>query len=192
MKITPIAACGLDMTIGKDGDLPWRLPADLRFFKRTTMGKPMIMGRRTFETLPGALKGRSNIVLTRQEDFAPEGVEVAHSVDEALALAGEEGSDEIMILGGATVYEELLPIADRLYLTVIHEHFDGDTFFPAFDIDDWEIAGAEHHEADAENPYMYSFFMLERVAEKPVLAVRQNAPGELPGVLRQREAAPGS
>jgi dihydrofolate reductase len=191
MKISPIAACDLDMTIGKEGDLPWHLPADLRFFKRTTMGKPMIMGRRTFETLPGPLKGRQNIVLTRSEDFAREGVEVARSIDEALEIArravdADETTDEVMILGGATVYEEMLPISDRLYLTVIHECFEGDTFFPAFDIDDWEIAAAEHHEPDEENQYRYSFYRLERVAEKPVLAVRQESGGELAGVLRQR------
>lgn len=188
MKISPIVACALNMTIGKDGDLPWHLPADLRFFKKTTMGKPMIMGRRTFETLPGALKGRLNIVLTRRKDFSPEGVEVAHSIDEALVIAQEAypDADEVMILGGAHVYGELLPISDRLYLTVVHETVEGDTFFPAFDIDEWQIASVEHHDADDKNEYPFSFYVLERVAQKPVLAVKQETAGELPGVLRQR------
>jgi dihydrofolate reductase len=188
MKISPIAACDLYMTIGKDGDLPWNLPADLRFFKRTTLRKPIIMGRRTFETLPGPLPDRHNIVLTRREDFEPDGVDVAHSIDQALEIARKSAhsTDEAMILGGAKVYEEMLPISDRLYLTVIQEHFDGDTFFPAFDIDQWEIADVDHHEADDNNPYQYSFYRLERMAEKPVLAVRQEDGGELPGVLRQR------
>lgn len=191
MKISPIAACDLQMTIGKQGDLPWHLPADLRFFMNTTMGKPMIMGRRTFETLPGPLKGRLNIVLTRREDFGAAGVDVAHSVDQALALAGDElaetGGEEVMILGGATIYEELLPRADRLYLTVIHHRFDGgDTFFPAFDIDQWTIASVEHHDADAKNAYPYSFFVLERAADKPLGATPQASPGELAEALRVR------
>jgi dihydrofolate reductase len=188
MTISLIAACDLQMTIGKDGDLPWHLPADLRFFMHTTMGKPMIMGRRTFDTLPGPLKGRLNIVLTRNEEFAPDGVTVAHTVDEALQSARRaEPNEEIMILGGSTIFERFLPDSDRFYLTVIHERFEGgDTFFPAFDLSQWEISSVEHHDPDAENAYPYSFFVLERAAPKPVAVQSLNEPRELPAELRQR------
>ncbi|MFP4599198.1 MAG: type 3 dihydrofolate reductase [Persicimonas sp.] len=188
MKISPIAACDLQMTIGKDNDLPWRLPADLRYFKTTTMGKPVIMGRRTFESLSGPLVGRLNVILTRQQDYAADGVEIAHSVDEALEIAGDEAAEheELMILGGARVYQQFLPISDRLYLTVVYDRFEGDTFFPAFDMDQWEVASVEHHQADATNPHPYSFWQLERVAAKPVTAKRQEAPGELPKELLER------
>ena len=186
MLISPIAACALDMTIGQDNDLPWYLPADLRFFKRTTVGKPVILGRRTFESLDGPLGGRTNIVLSRRADYAPAGATVAGSIDEALEIATTHEPDEVMILGGARVYEEFLPISDRMYLTVVHARFAGDTFFPAFDIDQWRIASSEHHEADAKNPHPYSFHVLERVADKPVSATGQDGPGELPKELRAR------
>ncbi len=185
MTISLIAACDLQMTIGKQGDLPWHLPADLRFFMNTTMGKPMIMGRRTFDTLPGPLKGRLNIVLTRRADFAPDGVEIAHTIDDALDVAQEHADDEVMILGGATVYETFLPRADRIYLTVIHQRFDGgDTFFPRFDIDQWKLVSVEHHQPDEKNRFPYSFCVLERVADKPVSVQRQTQAGELPEVLQ--------
>lgn len=188
MLIAPIAACDLQMTIGKEGRLPWHLPADLRYFKETTMGKPVVMGRRTFESLDGPLIGRRNIVLTRCKDYGAEGIETAHSVDAACEMAAEEAGEgeEVMILGGATVYEVFLPVSDRLYLNVVHERFEGDTFFPAFDIDQWTISSADHREADEENPYPLSFFVLERTADKPLFAQRQKGPGELPGPLSER------
>lgn len=188
MTIAPIVACDLQMTIGKDGGMPWHLPRDLKFFVRTTMGKPLIMGRRTFESLPAPLKGRLNIVLTRDLGYEAPGVVVAHSVDEALALARDAEPDkEVMILGGATIYQALLPRADRLYLTVIHHRFGGgDTFFPTFDLAQWEICHVEHHDTDEKNAYPCSFFTLERRAPTPVFARANHAPCELPAPLQTR------
>jgi dihydrofolate reductase len=188
MLISPIAACDLQMTIGKDNDLPWHLPADLRYFKSVTVGKPVVMGRRTFESLDGPLLGRLNVILTRQRDWQAAGVEVAHSVDDALEVARREAEagEEVMILGGARVYEEFLPLSDRLYLTVVHERFEGDTFFPGFDIDQWKVVSVEHHPADDKNPYPYSFWLMERAADKPLAAHTQKRPGQLPEALMVR------
>lgn len=188
MTIAPIVACDLQMTIGRDGGMPWHLPADLKFFVRTTMGKPLIMGRRTFESLPAALEGRLNIVLTHDPEFTAPGIVVAHSVDEALQVAQDAEPDkEIMVLGGATIYQALLPRADRLYLTVIHHRFGGgDTFFPAFDLAQWDVHQVEHHSPDEKNAYPYSFFTLERRAPAPVFAQAVHSPRELPAPLQAR------
>lgn len=180
--ISLMAAVAEGMVIGKDNDLPWHLPSDLRYFRRMTMGKPVIMGRRTLESLGKPLDGRKNIVLTRQEDYAPEGVDVARSLDEALDIV--EGAPEIMILGGAKVYAEFLPRADRLYLTVVYAPFEGDTFFPAFDAEQWQVVKAERHEPDEKNRYAHTFFTLERRAPVPVFVEELSAPRELPDILK--------
>ncbi len=159
-KISLIAAVAENYVIGKDGDLPWRLPADLRWFVRQTMNKPVVFGRRTFEST-GFLKSRKNIVVTRQEDYAAEGAVVVHSLDDALAEA--DGANEVMILGGATIYEEFLPRADRFYLTVVHARPEGDTRFPPFDADQWKIVLEEYREADDDNPLPMTFYILERI-----------------------------
>src|SRR5690554_8168621 len=119
--VSLMAALGEGMVIGKGNALPWHLPSDLRYFRRVTMGKPVIMGRRTLDSLGKPLDGRTNIVLTRQRDYVAAGVEVAHDLEEALALAGD--APEIMILGGGKVYAEFLPRADRMYLTVVYGQF---------------------------------------------------------------------
>ena len=179
-KIAPIAAVAHNYVIGKDGDLPWHLPADLKWFKAQTLGKPCLMGRRTLESFPAPLRGRRNIALTRQPGYeAPEGVEVAHSLDEALAMAGE--AQEVMILGGARVYEELMARADRFYLTVVHADVDGDTRFPPFDLAQWRVASVEHHGADARNAHAYSFYVLEREVYGPVASPED---ARLPDALR--------
>lgn len=168
--------------------MPWHMPADLRYFMQQTMGKPLIMGRRTFQTLPGALKGRLNIVLTRDESFSAPGARVANSPDAALELArAAKNPEEVMILGGASVYAEFLPRADRLFLTVIHQRFEGgDTFFPAFSLQQWELQGAAHHPADIKNAHPYSFLLLERTAQKPLDVRALKAPEELPAALQAR------
>jgi len=117
--------------------MPWHIPEDLKHFKTVTMGKPVIMGRKTFASIGRPLPGRTNIVLTRQEDFEADGVRVAHTLDEALGAARAENPEEIMVIGGAQVYEKALPRADRLYLTYLHEEVEGDTYFPTFDKDEW-------------------------------------------------------
>lgn len=153
-------------TIGKDGALPWRVPADLKRFKALTMGpdgvgRPMIMGRKTFESLPGLLPGRRHIVLTRRERWDSEGAEVVHSVEEALALAKQDNeSGEIAVIGGAAIYDVFRPLADRIELTEIHADFDGDTFMKPLNAD-WEVVAREDHPAEGDTP-AYSFVTLER------------------------------
>lgn len=144
--------------IGGKGRLPWRLPADMAWFKRHTMGKAVLMGRKTFESIGRPLSGRVNLVLTRHRLVVP-GCKVVHSLHEALVTA--EGL-EIMVIGGAQVYALTLPIASRLYVTRIHAHFEGDTYFPPYDTSLWREVFRESHPADERNPYPYSFHIYTR------------------------------
>ena len=146
--------------IGRDGGLPWCLPADLAWFRKQTMGKPVLMGRATFESIGRPLPGRTNIVLTHRQDFRAEGCTVVHSVEEAREAAGD--AEEIMVIGGAGVYTQLLPHATRLYVTRIHARFDGDTWFPALDYSTWREVFCEKHAPDDRNPYTYSFHIYSR------------------------------
>lgn len=171
-KIAFIAAVAENYIIGRDGDLPWKLPADLRWFVEKTRGKPVISGRRTFEST-GTLRSRKNIVVTTQSDYDGDCDVVAHSIDGALAAAGDV--EEAMILGGATIYEELLERADRFYLTVIHDRPQGDTRFPAFSADQWEVTYEHHHAADEQNPVAMTFYILDRATYGP----SDNAPQDL-------------
>ena len=159
--ITLIAALGDDRVIGRDNRLPWRLPADLHHFKSLTLDKPIIMGRRTWESLPGLLPRRRHIIVTRDRDYSVEGAEVVHSVEEALAVTRD--APEVMVVGGATLYAEMLPRANRLLLTFVHGRFEGDTFFPEYDPQQWREVAREDHPADERNPFPYSFVTLERV-----------------------------
>lgn len=163
-RIALIVAMATNRVIGRDGDLPWRISADLKHFKATTMGKPIVMGRRTFASIGRALPGRANIVITRDQDFAADGVDVAHDVDGALAVArrraAEAKADEIMIIGGAAIYEAFLPLADRLYLTEVHEPIDGDTYFPDFDRAGWREVAREDRDDVHSAPV--SFVTLDR------------------------------
>ncbi|MEM9681664.1 MAG: dihydrofolate reductase [Pseudomonadota bacterium] len=166
-RIALIVAMATNRVIGRDGDLPWRISADLKHFKATTMGKPIVMGRRTFASIGRALPGRANIVITRNQDFAADGVDVAHDVDGALAVArrraAEAKADEIMIIGGAAIYEAFLPLADRLYLTEVHEPIDGDTYFPDFDRAGWREVAREDRDDVHSAPV--SFVTLDRRAD---------------------------
>jgi dihydrofolate reductase len=146
--------------IGRDNDLPWRLPADLRHFKRTTMGKPLIMGRKTHESIGRPLPGRLNIVVTRQVDYTAPGCTVVHSIDAAREAAAD--AEEVMVIGGADIYRLFLPVADRLYHTEVHETFDGDVFFPDVDRSAWVEVSRDAHPADDRNPYAYTFVVLDR------------------------------
>ena len=165
-RIALIVAMADNRVIGRDGGLPWRIPADLKFFKAKTMGKPIVMGRRTFESIGRALPGRPNIVVTGSGAAFPEGVDVAPDAEAALAIAARHardcGADEIMIIGGAALYEALLPRADRIYLTEIHEAVDGDTFFPDFDKGDWQEVDRE--DRDDIHSVPVSFVTLDRRA----------------------------
>jgi len=163
-RIALIVAMADNRVIGRDGDLPWRIPADLKHFKATTMGKPIVMGRKTFESIGKPLPGRANIVVTRGNAPFPDSVDVAGDIDAALAIAQkraeESGADEIMIIGGATLYAATLPYADRLYLTEVHATVEGDTCFPAFDRDEWREV--EREDRDDIHTAAVSFVTLDR------------------------------
>lgn len=162
MRIGLIAAMAENQVIGKDNELPWHLSADLKRFKQITMGKPIIMGRKTFESLPGgALPGRHNIVISRNHQYHPEGVTVVDSLDAAVDAAGDV--EEAMVIGGADIYFQFLPRADRLYLTQVHTVVPGDAHFPAYNRREWRLIVEEHHPADENNPYPYSFLTLQRI-----------------------------
>jgi dihydrofolate reductase len=154
MKISIIAAMSFDRLIGNKNQLPWHLPADLKHFKAITLGKPIIMGRKTFESIGKALPGRTNIVISRDHRFTATGCIVAHSLEAALQQAS---FDEIMIIGGATLYEYALPLADTLYLTIVNGHFVGDCYFPAWSDGSWVLVDQKAHTADKANPYGYTF-----------------------------------
>jgi dihydrofolate reductase len=148
--------------IGHDNKLPWHLPADLRHFKELTLGKPIIMGRKTWESLPGLLPGRRHIVVTRQQDYVAQGAETASDLESSIALAGDV--DEVMIVGGATLYAEALPMADRLYMTLVDADIDGDAHFPDFDLDAWQVIAESSVPADEKNRYDLRFLTLERAS----------------------------
>ena len=141
--------------------MPWHMPADLAHFKRVTLGKPVLMGRKTFESIGRPLPGRRNLVISRNPAYQAEGVEVIDSVEAALALLGE-GVDELMVIGGGHLYGQLLPRADRLYLTRIDLVVAGDTRFPAFDDEQWRLVESEAHPADEKNPHPYRFETWQR------------------------------
>lgn len=165
-RIALIAAMAANRVIGQGNKMPWHLPADLKHFKRLTIGKPIVMGRKTFESIGSKpLPGRVNIVITRQADFHPTGVVVAPDLQKALEIAAGHALDEIMVIGGATVYEQALPLADRLYLTFIQLNVSGDAHFPDLRQFKWNEISSESHTPDAENPYNYSFVTYERAAE---------------------------
>jgi dihydrofolate reductase len=160
MLISLIAAVANNGVIGVDNSLPWRLPADLQHFKSITMGKPIIMGRRTWESLPGLLPGRRHIVITRNQDYRADGCELVHSVDEALQVVGDV--PEVMIVGGGGLYRQMLSRADRLYLTLVDVDLTGDTFFPEIDWREWQEVSRNSHPADERNQYAYTFIVLNR------------------------------
>jgi dihydrofolate reductase len=164
--IALIAAMSENRVIGRGNRLPWHMPADLKRFKRLTTGHAVIMGRRTFESMKcRPLPNRTNIVLTRQPGFhAAENVQIARSLDEALDLArsAEKNGKEIFILGGSEIFEQALPRADRIYLTVIHAAIPGDAYFPEIDSQQWALIDEERHDADERNADAYSFRVYER------------------------------
>ena len=160
-RISLIAAMTDDRVIGIRNRLPWKLPADMRWFRRHTLGKPIVMGRKTFESFGAKpLPERLNIVITRDPAYRAEGAVVVHDIDAALQAAGE--AEEVMIIGGASFYEQMLPRAHRLYLTFVHADIQGDAWFPEFDSTAWRAIHREDHPADEKNPYPYSFVILER------------------------------
>ncbi len=162
MRMTLIVAMAEDGVIGRDGDLPWRLPADLRAFKRATMGHHLVMGRKTWESIGRPLPGRTMVVLTRDRTAQIPGVSVVHDLDAALDLARAAGDAEVFIAGGAQVYALALPRADRLLLTRVHAVVPGDVHFPAFDESEWTEVAREEHAADERHAHPFAICTLER------------------------------
>lgn len=160
--ISIIVAASTNNVIGVQGELPWKISDDLRRFKALTMGKPIVMGRRTWESIGRPLPGRQNIVITRQADFAATGCEVVDSPAAALQAAGD--ADEVMIIGGGQVYELFLPTAGRLHVTRVDTTIDGDAFFPAIDATDWQLTAVEAHVANERNEFAFEFRTYERTS----------------------------
>ena len=162
MHISLIAAMDKEQLIGAHNSLPWRLPADMQWFRKQTMGKPIVMGRNTFASIGKALPGRKNIVLSRNRALDLEGCSVIHSLDDLEKAAA--GADEVMIIGGSEVYGLALPLADHLYLTTIAASFEGDAWFPSLNETEWHEVFREEHAADETNAWPYCFRILERIA----------------------------
>ena len=158
--ISIIVAADEKNVIGNENKLIWHLPADLTYFKQTTMGKPIVMGRKTFESIGHALPGRKNIVLTRSSTFLSDNINIINNPAEILF---HESNEEIMIIGGAEVYRIFLPFAKRIYLTRIHHSFEGDTYFPEVDLSSWKKISEDNHQADEKNKFDYSFLVYEKV-----------------------------
>lgn len=165
MIISIVVAASINNVIGVQGQLPWRLSGDLKRFKALTMGKPIVMGRRTWESIGRALPGRQNIVITRQTGFRADGCDVVASTDAAIDAAGD--AEEVMIIGGGEIYRQFLPLADRIYLTRVKVELQGDADFPPLDEGEWTVAAEEDYDADASNEYAVSYLLLTRNPAAP-------------------------
>lgn len=166
MTISLIAALTRNRVIGKNNDLPWHLPDDMKYFMQTTKGHYVIMGRRNYESIPAKyrpLPDRTNIVVTRQAHFHAPGCIVVHSLSEGLDTAAKSGEHEVFIIGGAQIYREALPLAQRLYLTEIHAELDGDTFFPELNLSEWKEISRQHHPADNRHQFAFDFVIYDRI-----------------------------
>lgn len=166
MKIALIAAYAQNRVVGIDNTLPWHLPEDLKYFKACTTGKAIIMGRKTYDSIGRPLPNRTNIVISNNPEFSAEGVKVVASLEAAIEVAQAvneiNGVDEVMIIGGATIYEMSLPMADRLYLTHVHAKVDGDAYFPDVDFSHWREVQRADYSASETNPYDYSFVVYDK------------------------------
>ncbi|MEN1727705.1 MAG: type 3 dihydrofolate reductase [Pseudomonadota bacterium] len=158
--ITLVAAMSRNRVIGRDGDMPWHLPADLKHFKAVTLGFPVIMGRRTFESIGRALPGRLNVVVSRATPELPDGVLLAHGLESAIEACAE--AEQIMVIGGGEIYRQALPLAERLELTLIDAEIDGDTHFPEFSLHDWHLRRLQARPADERNSHALRFATFER------------------------------
>jgi len=162
MKISLVVAAADNNGIGKDGQMPWHLPNDMKHFRNITWGMPVVMGRKTFESLGKPLKGRKNIVISRQPSWKAEGTVVVKSIEDALFVAQETDANEVMVIGGGEIYRNLFDRASRIYLTRVEAAPEADTFFPSLDTGQWELVSQKNHEADEKNAYNYSFQVWER------------------------------
>ncbi|SFV28388.1 dihydrofolate reductase [Thermoflavifilum thermophilum] len=162
-RISAIVAATRGNVIGKDNVMPWHLPADLKYFKQTTWGKPLIMGRKTFESMGGkALPGRPHIVITRQMQWSAPDVEVVHNLSDAFRAAAKYQTSEVFVTGGADIFQQAWAYLQRIYLTRIHADIEGNRYFPHIDPHEWQLIREQYHEADEKNPYAMSFQVWER------------------------------
>lgn len=162
MKISLIVAASENNVIGRNNDLPWKLPDDMKFFVRTTKGHHILMGRKNLESFGKLLPKRTNIVLTRDKNYEFEGAEIFHDLEAAIQFAKERGEEELMIIGGGEIYKQALPFTDRIYLTRIHTKIEGDTYFPDFDQTDWKVISKEYHPKDEKHNYDFTFYTFEK------------------------------
>lgn len=167
MRLSMIVAQAQNRVIGRENKLPWYLPGDLKYFKQVTMGKPVIMGRKTYESIGKPLPGRLNVVITRDTAYRLEGAKVVHSLAEAIELSESQafidGVEEAMIIGGEQIYAQALPLAERLYVTQVHAEVEGDAYFPALLLSEWDELGRDDFKAEGPNPFDYSFVVYQRV-----------------------------
>ncbi len=162
MIISAIVATARNNVIGKDNDIPWYLPADLKYFKKTTLGHHIIMGRKSFVSIGRPLPKRTNIIITRDPFFVASGCVVVHSLPEAIRVARDNGEEEVFIIGGGQIYEQAMPLLNKIYLTEVDTMVDGDVFFPSINQEEWEEVGRENHQPDEKNEYAYTFVILEK------------------------------
>lgn len=160
MRISAICAMSENRVIGNHNKLPWHLPADLRHFKKITLGRPILLGRKTYESIGRPLPDRCNVVVTRDVHFQAPGCLVVNSIEHALEAVAY--SDEVFIIGGALLYHQTLSLVQRLYMTIIHQHFNGDAFFPEINLQEWSETERVNCQPDENNPYSYSFIVLDR------------------------------
>ena len=163
MKLTAVVAIDENRVIGLDNKLPWHMPADLQHFKKVTLGKPVLMGRKTYESIGRPLPKRRNVIISRDPDFVIDGGEIFNSP--GAALEALKDYPEIMLIGGAQLFTQLMPQLTNLELTIIHHQFKGDTFFPEIDFEQWREIDREAHAADTENPYRYTFLTYEKIED---------------------------
>ncbi|MFB5281781.1 dihydrofolate reductase [Peribacillus sp. Hz7] len=159
--ISLIVAMDQNRVIGKNNQLPWYLPADLQYFKKVTMGKPIIMGRKTFESIGRVLPGRENIIVTRNQSYTNSDCTILHTIDEIKQYA-DQSEQEVFVIGGAEIFKEILPVTDRIYITEIEASFEGDTYFPSLDENEWITRSSTPGIVDEKNVYAHRFVVLER------------------------------
>lgn len=162
MTLSLLVAADENNVIGRDNKLPWHLPNDLKYFKNQTWAMPILMGRKTFESIGKPLQGRKSIVITRSNDWKYDGVEVVHSIEEAIDKATEFGVKEIFVIGGAEIFQTAFPLANRIYLTRVHYEFDGDVYFPEVSANEWNLIQSRFCSADEKNKYPHTFQVWER------------------------------
>ncbi len=179
MTLSLIVAMSENRVIGQGGQLPWRLSSDLRRFKRLTMGHHLVMGRKTWESIPRPLPGRISLVLTRHPDYQARGARVVPDLPTAIRAA--DGDDEVFVMGGGQIYRQSLPLVDRIYMTLVHAHVDGDTVFPELDARTWDVAERSvRYPSDDKNQYEHSFLIYQRHVTRPVASVETAQTVEYP------------